>query len=191
MFLYKEYLSASSNDMDVLITEGVGTDFEFFKRVLPNVLVIGAGGNSNVVKVLLSVASKTNNTKISVLVDSSAFGSQINFLLRTIEELNSNITVSVLTPESFEWLVLRSYRFPECKQVLDSPYDHCETTKYFSWERLFTDVLKQRMLSKYGVSYDKGDSGKDSKCMNILLSCKNSILSDLGMGSKINKPAGK
>lgn len=180
MFLYKEYLVKSNKLPDILITESIGTDYAFFNQVLGGVKVVGADGNSNILRTFLKVVDSGKSLSVAILVDSAAFGSQIEHLLYTIQQLSDNIDISILTPESFEWLVLRSKRFRESSSLLNAPYDYCDTRKYYSWEQLFTSELSRRMHEKYGISYNKGSKSTDSKCMKLLISCKKDILEDLG-----------
>lgn len=65
-------------------------------------------------------------------------------------------------PESFEWLILKSGLLSHImvsaetlKEVLAHPEDFIDSSKYFSWERFFTDYLTQATHNIEGWQYRK------------------------------------
>ena len=74
-----------------------------------------------------------------ILADGAAFGSEIDRILKMSDKVNFRLCL----PESFEWLILKSGLIPgaNLKNLLDSPSEYIESSKYFSWELFFADYL--------------------------------------------------
>lgn len=146
------------NDCSVIITEDVGLGCEVYRKVCPNAKVVSAKGNSAIQKMIGEELGINSNASISVICDNSAYGNYIGDLIKFLEF--KEYLVSLYAPESFEWLILKSLysKKPEVLKVLESPWDFCETTKYYSYERMYTSLLNSIYLKYFGVKYTKGNT---------------------------------
>lgn len=127
---------------DLVITEDSCAGKEFYEKTL-KCPVISANGKGNV----WNIAKRENadGKLICCIVDGSAFGAE---LAKILHGFPREYGVYLVAPESFEWLVLNTSLYKSSvSQELERPYDFCETTKYVSWERLFTSLLQG--LSSY------------------------------------------
>lgn len=127
---------------DLVITEDSCAGKEFYEKTL-KCPVISANGKGNV----WNIAKRENadGKLICCIVDGSAFGAE---LAKILHGFPREYGVYIVAPESFEWLVLNTSLYKNSvSQELERPYDFCETTKYVSWERLFTSLLQG--LSSY------------------------------------------
>lgn len=171
-------------NLDCLLTEDSGSGYDLFKNSL-NCEVISAGGNTRVYKESKRLFKEKKN--LGILVDSSAFGPYMVELYEYfIEELKKvrNKNVYIFLPESFEYLVLRTRYFRNdglVRSVLEKPYNYCETTKFFSYERMFTNLLTSKCRDK-NIKYNKGK--RDSSCSAMLESISDEILGILGVNKE-------
>ena len=99
-------------------------------------MCISANGKSNIS--ILSRKKEFADKKILIIVDGAAFGSDINELLRSTLDRE----VYVYAPESFEYLVLLSKIVPVNQEMLEHTYDYADSKYYLSWERFYTELLK-------------------------------------------------
>jgi len=62
----------------------------------------------------------------------------------------------IYLPESFEWMILKSgiLKKGRLEDILNRPYDHIESKKHFSWERIFTALLVEETSGTY-LQYNK------------------------------------
>lgn len=88
-------------------------------------------------------------------------------------------------PESFEWLILNSgvISNTDIKDILENTSDYVECSKYFSWERFFTNLLievtndtylqyaKKNINEAYLTDKIRSKIVADIKCINF--SCRN------------------
>ena len=140
---------------DMIITEDSGSGYEFFLSLcgLNENVCISAYGKSNIGNKLTEVIFE--NKSILIVADGSAFGSNIEHLLK-LSKFEDKFKICVLLPESFEYLLLRSEIFKNDKRVqkiLANPYDYIDTS-YMSWERYFTKLLTQ-ITAKTPAMYSK------------------------------------
>jgi hypothetical protein len=112
---------------------------------------ISADGNSNI---LNNVLKNTKKKKIVVIADGAAFGPYIEKLSYLAKRMNNLL---VYLPESFEWIVLKSglIEIENLQEILEQPSDYIESSKYFSWERYFTDLLEKATLNDKVREYHK------------------------------------
>lgn len=145
--LYSKYLDTPySLESDLIVTEDSNSGYEMFSLIFEGKKVISAHGRDNVYNTLVS----SNFSCAYVIVDGSAFGSCIGRILPKFDN------VYIFAPESFEFLLLNSGTFK--KFVLDNienTSDYCDSVKYISWERYFTDLLSKVSKEKYGIDYVK------------------------------------
>ena len=86
---------------DIILTEDSNSGYQFFAQVCKgyDLSCESMNGKSNVFHYL----NVHNDEKILVIADGAAFGSEINRVLRLINERKN---VALYLPESFEWMIL-------------------------------------------------------------------------------------
>lgn len=153
---YRIYGDVSGNGKaDTCIAEDSNSGYQFLKHVLakqsPEVSCIAAAGKSNIPAI---ISSMKENCPL-VIADGAAFGPEMERVDRLREQ---GIGVLLYLPESFEWLVLESSLFNEgdVRQIVEHPEDYIESSQYFSWERFFTDLLRQKSDRTY-LHYEKAE----------------------------------
>ena len=59
--------------------------------------------------------------------------------------------VGIYLPESFEWMILKSGLFKDrdMQEMLEEPSKEIESSRYFSWEQFFTELLVQKSQGTY------------------------------------------
>lgn len=153
--LYKPRKSNSEQgniDVDIIITEDSNSGFEFFKAYCDRVGIkcVAAGGKSNVSKEI-ELHKEAGN--LLAIVDGAAFGSEMGSTM----DLVAKGYAKLYAPESFEWLLLRSGVIREVpKDKLENPSNYIESSRYFSWEQYFTELIAditERTPYKYGKSH--------------------------------------
>lgn len=160
---------------EIVITEDSNSGYQFFKHVYPDAEVISAGGKSNVSDCLGKLLQK-GRTKILVIADGAAYGSNVDGLCDalTVSNVKKTAKVCVFLPESFEWLILSSDMFNKFRidKELNHIEDYAETSKYRSWEAYYTALLID--LSKtYHHTYNKSKLSEfylsqSEKVMNVI-----------------------
>lgn len=133
---------------DIVIVEDSKAGFEFFKSVSDKYEIecVSAQGKSNVYNQLLNLKAET----ALVIADGAAFGPEIERVL----SLKTVKNFVLYLPESFEWLVLKSGLISNVEKELDSTSEYVESSKYFSWEQFFTDLLTEKTSGTY-LQYSK------------------------------------
>lgn len=112
-----------------------------------------------------------------VLADQAQLGPVLS---RILNECEQNARTILSLPESFEWLLLHLDLFKKDQRVqavLTKPWNYAESTKYFSWERLFTMELIEALKRNYGLIYTK--SVEDIAVYNLLMQNKDDLLNVL------------
>lgn len=131
---------------ELVLTEDSNSGYQFFCSVCNgyDLKCDSAGGKSNIFHYLNVNADKN----ILVIADGAAFGSEIDKVLRILEERKN---AALYLPESFEWLILASgiLRDYEIENILKEPSDYIDSEEYFSWERFFTAMLTKRTMDTY------------------------------------------
>lgn len=138
--LYKENTTDSIIKPTLIITEDSKTGYQFFSSLGIN--CIPAGGKSNIIKEIID----RDESMVLVIADGAALGAEIDTITKAVE-INRNYVL--YTPESFEWLLLKSGIFSnntvvtgdEINKILENPSDYIESSEYFSWERFFTGYI--------------------------------------------------
>lgn len=137
---------------DFVIVEDSNAGYQFFSDLFSqyHVPCISAKGKSNVFGELLH---QTYSTAL-VIVDGAAFGPEIERIL-SLKKLKDKKLIIYL-PESFEWMILKSgiLKAGRIQTILEHPYDHIESSKFFSWERFFTSLLIDETSGTY-LQYEK------------------------------------
>ncbi len=137
-------------DKPEIVTEDSNAGYEFFAGLCGDRLTcVSAQGKSKIAALL----SDRKDEKTLVIGDGAAFGSEMEKLIRLI---NEGAEILLFLPESFEWLILSSDLLidPEVNGILESPEDHIASEKYMSWEQFFTDLLIQKSQNSY-LKYNK------------------------------------
>lgn len=98
-------------------------------------------------------------SNIYAIADGSAFGSEVSKLVEYLlspdfEVLNAD--VNIFLPESFEYLLLSTHLFdiPDLKDKLENTENYCEASKFITWERYYTYLMKSVGYSKSRLSKD-------------------------------------
>lgn len=151
----------------IVVTEDSKSGYEFFMNALPNNKVYSAYGKNKFVDIIRNKciidinANQTiylqGNECLIFIVDSAAFGSCIDSLLQVIG--NSDFKVTLICPESFEYLLLSVVDVKDRKyidNILNRTYDYLDVTVtdcgnntfgednyYGSWEIFYTNRLKE------------------------------------------------
>lgn len=136
------------NNFDLIITEDSNSGFQFFKHFFSEKVEQG-GGNARVLYTL----KKFTERNVLCIVDGAAYGAHIQSIYKYSEDrLDRNIVLWM--PESFEYLLLKAgiIEFEDVTKVLAEPYNYIECSKYFSWERFFTDLAIEHSSPEYKYS---------------------------------------
>ena len=140
---------------DLVIVEDSKTGFQFFTKAARkwSVNCVTANGKSNI----LSLLNKCKESRVLVIADAAALGSEIQELMRFKHLTDKKI--DFFLPESFEWLILKSAIFNgnvNVKEILNDPVEYIESKEYFSWERFFTALLTEESKNREKLKYPKG-----------------------------------
>ncbi len=134
-----------------LIVEDSNSGFDFFNSYSKNkdYGVISAGGKSNI----FSMINNASSDIILIIADGAAFGSEMDRIMK-LQLNNKNIVLYL--PESFEWLILAANIFKDSNidTILDNPSEYIDSKDYMSWERFFTQLLKDVSEGTY-LQYSK------------------------------------
>lgn len=136
--IYADTLCDSSGSEPVVITEDSNSGNDFFDSLCNkrDIVCLSAHGKSNVAEMVRE--RKDKNTV--VIADGAAFGSEMERIFRLIQ---NGASVLLYLPESFEWVIINAgiADIKDAEAVLETPEDYIESSKYFSWERFFTEYL--------------------------------------------------
>lgn len=150
--IYPETKNNKSIKPRVVLTEDSNAGYEMYERVFldTEVKCISAGGKSNVARYILA----NKDTTIFAVVDGAAFGADMKSVMHALE---INQTSYVWTPESFEYLILKSgiVQAEGLNEIMGNPGEFIESGKYSSWERYFTQLLEDS-TSNTIYAYNKG-----------------------------------
>ena len=126
---------------DTIITEDSNAGYEFWEKVSGAERCISAEGKTKVLGVLRKMES--SGQKCLAIVDGAAFGAEMEEVLQYIKYRNP--VAEVYAPESFEYLLLISglFRDTEVKKKCHNTADYVESSKYISWERVYTALLTE------------------------------------------------
>lgn len=137
---------------DMVIVEDSNAGWQFFSNLFStyDIPCISAQGKSNIYRELLHQDYST----ALVIADGAAFGPEIERVL-SLNKLEGKKLIIYL-PESFEWIILSSglLQRGRLQAILDSPYDHIESERFFSWERFFASLLTDETRGTY-LQYNK------------------------------------
>lgn len=139
-----KYVFSTEHKKYKLVVEDSGSGLEFYKHVCSD--VISAGGKENIVKLI----TEDKLFKKTYVVDGAVFGSNLSSIWQ--EYVRGNI--DIVAPESLEFVLLHSpLVYSVARDVLLNPEKHgASSGEYYSWERFFTDYLKDLMEVAGGYS---------------------------------------
>ena len=103
---------------DIVLTEDTNSGYECFSQIFTD-KCHSLGGKSFAATEIID--SKYNNKEILVIVDGSAFGSNISEFMRSAKRHGDRCVL--YAPESFEYLILNSGIVPADKAVLENTCD--------------------------------------------------------------------
>lgn len=148
-YLEKRYnlQTEENNDRyDYVITEGIGSDYIYFKSWLGDKVInptfnnkLESGGRTNVAKMIDKNRDIFRYKTIFILIDYVAFGSNFESLLNICNEISANFYIKS-SYKSFEYLLLKS------NLILDNNLDdfvNDNRLKFNSLETLYTYRLKE------------------------------------------------
>lgn len=128
---------------DIVVTEGVGSDFSFISALYENSLIevrnLGQTGKDSTKSFLQANAEKFKDKRVLLLVDYCAFGSCIDAVFELCWEKDIDVIISS-NYLSFEYLILNTTFVNDTK--LDE-FVRENAVKFRSLERLFTYRLCQ------------------------------------------------
>ncbi|MBO5325023.1 MAG: translation initiation factor 2 [Lachnospiraceae bacterium] len=125
---------------DILITEDSKSGYQFFNVVANkvNIECKSANGKDNVFNKIIELHRQSKDKVILAIVDGAAFGPEMEDIIDYIR-LQNNIVI--YTPESFEWLLLKSGILDVADDKLVNTYDYADSEIYFSWEQYYTSLI--------------------------------------------------
>lgn len=153
-----------------VIVEDANSCYEFFRALCgkSGIECVSAGGKAKIVNLLKRDAGEGT----LVVADGAAFGPE----MEVVSEIARRKNAMLFLPESFEWLLLASGLVPDADipAILQNPASYIESRDYFSWERFFTELLRNRTAASY-LKYEKRklnnyyleDSSVKAICRNI------------------------
>ena len=149
LYTLQNGLCRKAENADMILTEDSKSGFQFFSALAEEKAIkcLSSEGNSNFYKFL----QQHPQTAFFIVADGAAFGAEID---RVLKAIGTRKNVTLFLPESFEWLILRSGLVRDCEAVLESPDEHIESGRYFSWEQFFTAYLTEKTAGTY-LAYRK------------------------------------
>ncbi len=158
-----------------VITEDTNSGFQFFEEVGKQFgyTCKSAKGKSNVKKFI----TPNYKEKTLIIVDGAAFGPEMNEVMAKLKRYDN---FYLYTPESFEWLLLKSkiIRSPQnisLDKILAEPENYVDTIRWFSWERYFTYLLTQMTIGMGELKYSKSELASGYKKKTVITKILNSM----------------
>lgn len=171
---YRIYNNKEAKQLpDQIVVEDTNSGYEFFRNIASDkyIACVSAGGKGNIFNILNDTEPKV---KQLVIADGAAFGSQMN---KVTQLAGRRKNIQLYLPESFEWLILKSgvVKDHQIVKILGNTCEYIESSKWFSWERYFTDLLVETSKDGY-LRYTKKKLNPNYLQDNI----KNKILDVMG-----------
>lgn len=124
---------------DIIVTEDKKSGYQFFAEVANRHALVceSALSKSNVINY---IGKYSGDKVVLLIVDGAAFGPEMD---QVMEKLALYPNYFLYTPESFEWLILKSgiIQHKDIKDIIENTSNHVYSEEYFSWERYFTAKL--------------------------------------------------
>lgn len=146
MYRIYSFESHFSEKIQNIVVEDSNSGYEFFQNVKKTgIKCISAGGNSRIFPL---INKEKMYEGVLIIADGAAFGP---FMELFLPFMRKHPGISLYLPESFEWLILRSGLVDgkRIENILSSPSDYIDSSKYFSWERYFTALLVKETKDTY------------------------------------------
>lgn len=138
-------------DPETVIVEDSNAGYEFYRALCEGsgIRCLSAHGKARMFDVLRTCDA---GAKVLAIADGAAFGPEMEL----VYALANRRGYGLFLPESFGWVVLKSglVKDAEVASVLSDPASYIESREYFSWERFFTDLIRQVTAGTY-LRYDK------------------------------------
>lgn len=154
--IYSAELLNSKIKPEIVVAEDSNSGYEFFHAVCEEnkIACVSAGGKSK----LKTAVKNLKEEKVLIIADGAAIGSEMNELYQL---MCCRSDLKCYLPESFEWLVLKSGIIDGkvIQGIIKNPEDYVESSKYFSWERFFTNLLVEYTQNSY-LKYSKNKLNK-------------------------------
>lgn len=131
-------------NLNTIITENSGSGYQFYNNY-KNFKTNSSNGNSN-------ISNMIENNQI-IVVDSIAFGPYIKQTIGLIDNKN----IFIVSPRSFEWLILTSNIFRIKDNELNKKY---ELEKYSNNKEKYYEKCLKEESSKINIKYSKSNLNK-------------------------------
>ena len=135
---------------ETVIVEDSNAGYEFFKALSERsgAECVSAGGKSNIQYELGACKSE----RILVIADGAAFGPEMELVLALAKRKGAGLFL----PECFEYVILSSglIRDSHVKDAVANPWDHIDSSEFFSWENFFDKLLTEVTRGTY-LEYHK------------------------------------
>ena len=153
--LYGENINNSGVIPQIVITEDSNSGYDFFVEVSKQYELEceSANGKSNIKNIIDD--SINNDLRTVIIADGAAFGNEMQQVMKLLKQHNN---YSLYLPESFEWIILKSGVINDnaINDILENPSNYIDSKEYMSWERFFTEILKEKAENIPGnISYSK------------------------------------
>ena len=138
---------------DILITEDSKSGYDFFHSVATKagITCMASDGKDKVFNKMIEIHRKFGEKVVLAIVDGAAFGPEMEAVVNYIKTTNN---IVLYTPESFEWLILKSGILDVEMDKLIYTYDYADSEKYFSWERFYTSLIRE-VTNRTQYQYNK------------------------------------
>ncbi len=148
--LYEDYLSGRTAET-MLLVEDAKAGYQFFHQVCGNMDCVSSEGNSGIA---IQLEELSRNKRVIVIADGAAFGA---YIARVMAVAKNRSDIGMYFPESFEWLILKAglLEIRHLNEILSHPENYIDSSRYFSWERYFTDLLESSTRDDRIRRYDK------------------------------------
>ena len=146
---------------DILITEDEKSGYQFFRSVFDgNCEVVTSKTKTKVPAKIKELAESGKYFNICAIADGSAFGAEIGKVYKYVmspDFLNRGVDISILLPESFEYLLLNTMLFNinNLKDMLENTYNYCDAGEYSSWEQFYTGLMEENLNYKKKNLHDR------------------------------------
>lgn len=146
--------SATPINVNLVLVEGTGSDYLFFKNSMIDCDVIPCEGK-NMVADVLKLAMERGYKSIFVFADGASYGYNLLLNIKLFREVVENYkSIRLFFPDSFEWLVLKSGLFKIDEDILLHPEDYFDSKDYSGTESFFTEQLEYVVLDEKNKNYD-------------------------------------
>lgn len=176
--LYSSDDEDKTHSIDMVLIEDSNSGFQFFKAsVVSGVECVSAGGKTKI----NNLVSKYKEKHILVIADGASFGPEMSDLSLYMK---TNPLITAYLPESFEWIILASGLVDGSRiaEIIENPEKYIESSKYFSWENYFTDLLMDETKDTF-MQYSKSHLNSaylNNRARNAILSViSNKVLNQI------------